>query len=78
MSSLGFSEYTESNNSNGSGNSKINNRRNGGGGGSGGNGIRNRTLKIPRNQESSERGLLQSPNGSIFVIYPTDGTIRGL
>lgn len=78
MSSLGFSEYTESNNSNGSGNSKINNRRNGGGGGGGGNGIRNRTLKIPRNQESPERGLLQSPNGSISGINNENGTNGGI
>jgi len=86
MSSLGFSEYTESNNNNGSGNSKINNRRNGGGGGGGGNGgnggngggIRNRTLKIPRNQESSERGLLQSPNGSISGITNENGTNGGI
>ncbi len=81
MSSLGFSEYTESNNSNGSGNSKINNRRNGGSGagsGGSGNGIRNRTLKIPRNQESSERGLLQSSNGSISGINNENGTNGGM
>ena len=48
MTSLGFSEYAESNNSE----PKNNIRRNGGGGGGGGIGGRqNRTLKIPRNHE---------------------------
>lgn len=45
MTSLGFSEYTESNNN--SNEPKSNIRRNGGNGG----GLKNRTLKIPRNQE---------------------------
>ena len=77
MSSLGFSEYAESGNlnnnnnngninGNGNGNGKLYNRRNGTGTG-------NRTLKIPRNHNqstnegiggSTERGLLQSPNGN--------------
>ena len=65
MTSLGFSEYAESNNDssrpgngngNGNGNGKIYNRRNGG----------NRTLKIPRTNET-ERGLLQSPNGGAIT-----------
>jgi hypothetical protein len=48
MTSLGFSEYAESGNTNNE--PKNNIRRNGGGGGVGG--VRqNRTLKIPRNQE---------------------------
>jgi len=46
MTSLGFSEYTESNNNNNE--PKNNIRRNGGGGG----GLKNRTLKIPRNQDT--------------------------
>jgi len=64
MTSLGFSEYTESNNDNTkNGNSKIYNRRAGGS---------NRTLKIPRNTNiAPERGLLQSPNGAISGI-PND------
>jgi hypothetical protein len=71
MTSLGFSDYTESNNDstkngngngNGNGNSKIYNRRNAPSNG-------NRTLKIPRNNEvAPERGLLQSPNGAISGI----------
>jgi hypothetical protein len=60
MTSLGFSEYsveTNENTRNGNTNGKIYNRRNGGGG--------NRTLKIPRNNETNggsgmEKGLLQS------------------
>jgi hypothetical protein len=70
MSSLGFSEYTESgnlNNNNGNGNGKIYNRRNG-----------NRTLKIPRNQnanDSPERGLLQSANGN---VSNENGTNQGM
>jgi hypothetical protein len=68
MTSLGFSEYAESNNEssrpgNGNGNGKIYNRRNGGGGGGGGG---NRTLKIPRANDT-ERGLLQSPNGGAIT-----------
>lgn len=47
MTSLGFSEYAESNNNNN--NDPKNNIRRGGGGGSG---RQNRTLKIPRNQET--------------------------
>jgi hypothetical protein len=47
MTSLGFSEYTESNNNN---EPKNNIRRNGASGGGGG--LKNRTLKIPRNQET--------------------------
>ena len=67
MTSLGFSEYAESNNDssrtgNGNGNGKIYNRRNGGGGG----GSSNRTLKIPRTNDT-ERGLLQSPNGGAIT-----------
>ena len=69
MTSLGFSEYSADNNNdntrNGNGNGKIYNRRNGGGGGGGS----NRTLKIPRGNESNggsgperERGLLQAPS----------------
>jgi len=62
MTSLGFSDYTETSNNDNSrpGNGKIYNRRNGG----------NRTLKIPRNNDATagpqapERGLLQSPNGT--------------
>jgi len=66
MTSLGFSDYAESNNDssrpgNGNGNGKIYNRRNGGGNGNG-----NRTLKIPRTNET-ERGLLQSPNGGAIT-----------
>ena len=65
MTSLGFSEYAETSNNdnsrpgngNGNGNGKIYNRRNGGG---------NRTLKIPRTNET-ERGLLQSPNGGAIT-----------
>jgi hypothetical protein len=72
MSSLGFSEYTESgnlNNNNGNGNGKIYNRRNG-----------NRTLKIPRNQihtanDIPERGLLQSANGN---VSNENGTNQGM
>jgi hypothetical protein len=45
MTSLGFSEYAESSNNN---EPKNNIRRNGVGGGGG---LKNRTLKIPRNQE---------------------------
>jgi len=47
MTSLGFSEYAESNNNNNN-EPKSNIRRGGGGGG----GLKNRTLKIPRNQET--------------------------
>lgn len=55
MTSLGFSEYAETNNDNsragnGNGNGKIYNRRNGG----------NRTLKIPRTMNAST--TLQAPN----------------
>jgi hypothetical protein len=62
MTSLGFSEYAETSNNdnsrpgNGNGNGKIYNRRNGG----------NRTLKIPRANDT-ERGLLQSPNGGAIT-----------
>jgi hypothetical protein len=71
MTSLGFSEYAESNNDSsrpGNGNGKIYNRRNGG----------NRTLKIPRTATSApgsepERGLLQSPNGAITGISNENG-----
>jgi hypothetical protein len=48
MTSLGFSEYAESNN-----NEPKNNRRSGGGSGGGIGGRQNRTLKIPRNHELS-------------------------
>lgn len=51
MTSLGFSEYAESNNNNNN-DPKSNIRRGGGGGGGGGGGRQNRTLKIPRNQET--------------------------
>jgi len=64
MTSLGFSDYAESNNDSsrpGNGNGKIYNRRNGGGNGNG-----NRTLKIPRTNDT-ERGLLQSPNGGAIT-----------
>jgi hypothetical protein len=73
MTSLGFSEYAESNNErhgNGNGNGKIYNRRNGGGGG-------NRTLKIPRTNDT-ERGLLQSPNGAITGITNENGNNGGV
>ena len=78
MTSLGFSEYAESNNDsskpgNGNGNGKIYNRRNGGG---------NRTLKIPRTNDAAatapERGLLQSPNGSITGISNENGNNGGV
>ncbi len=75
MTSLGFSDYTESNNDNtkngnGNGNSKIYNRRSGGS---------NRTLKIPRNTEvAPERGLLQSPNGAISGISNDSGKNDGV
>jgi hypothetical protein len=79
MTSLGFSDYTESNNDstrngngNGNGNSKIYNRRNGTNNG-------NRTLKIPRNTDvAPERGLLQSPNGSISGITNENGNNDGV
>ena len=78
MTSLGFSEYAESNNDsskpgngNGNGNGKIYNRRNGGGGGG------NRTLKIPRTNDT-ERGLLQSPNGAISGISNENGNNGGV
>jgi len=48
MTSLGFSEYAETNS-----NEPKNNRRNGGGSGGGIGGRQNRTLKIPRNHELS-------------------------
>jgi len=48
MTSLGFSEYAESNS-----NEPKNNRRNNGGSGGGIGGRQNRTLKIPRNHELS-------------------------
>jgi hypothetical protein len=78
MTSLGFSDYTESNNDNtkngngnGNGNSKIYNRRNAPSNG-------NRTLKIPRNNEvAPERGLLQSPNGAISGITNDTGNNDG-
>ena len=84
MSSLGFSEYAESgnlnnnNNGNGNGNGKLYNRRNGNGNSTG-----NRTLKIPRNQnqsqnESPERGLLQSSNGNLTGITNENGTNQGM
>ena len=74
MTSLGFSEYAESNNESskpGNGNGKIYNRRNGGGGGG------NRTLKIPRTNDT-ERGLLQSPNGAISGISNENGNNGGV
>jgi hypothetical protein len=76
MTSLGFSEYTESNNDstrngNGNGNGKIYNRRNASNNG-------NRTLKIPRNTDiTPERGLLQSPNGAISGITNENGNNHG-
>lgn len=86
MSSLGFSEYSADNSNNdntrnGNGNGKLYNRRNGGGsgGGGGGGGGSNRTLKIPRNTESgAERGLLQSPNGTITGITNENGNNSGV
>jgi hypothetical protein len=54
MTSLGFSEYAESNNNNNE--PKNNVRRNGGSGGSGGGGLKNRTLKIPRNHHEPTTG----------------------
>jgi hypothetical protein len=72
MTSLGFSDYTESNNDNNNKNSKIYNRRNGPNNG-------NRTLKIPRNSDSTqERGLLQSPNGAISSISNDHGNNSGV
>ena len=77
MTSLGFSDYTESNNDstrngNGNGNSKIYNRRNGHSNG-------NRTLKIPRNTDiAPERGLLQSPDGAISGITNENGNNDGV
>jgi hypothetical protein len=77
MTSLGFSEYAESNNDSsrpGNGNGKIYNRRNGG----------NRTLKIPRTNDAataaatSERGLLQSPNGATTGISNENGNNSGI
>ena len=77
MTSLGFSEYAESNNDSsrpGNGNGKIYNRRNGG----------NRTLKIPRTNDTAasapghERGLLQSPNGAITGISNENGNNSGI
>ena len=63
MTSLGFSEYAESNS-----NEPKNNRRNGGSsGGSGGSGIggrQNRTLKIPRNHELSNTEASASASAS--------------
>ena len=56
MTSLGFSEYAESTNNN---ELKNNIRRNGASGGGGG--LKNRTLKIPRNQETVQQS--QSANG---------------
>jgi hypothetical protein len=93
MSSLGFSEYAESGNlnnnnvngnGNGNGHGKIYNRRNGNGTGTGSG---NRTLKIPRNHNqsttegiggSTERGLLQSPNGNDTGISNENGTNQGM
>lgn len=78
MTSLGFSEYSADNSNNdntrnGNGNGKLYNRRSGGGGSS------NRTLKIPRNTESgTERGLLQSPNGTITGITNENGNNSGV
>ena len=75
MTSLGFSEYTESNNDssrNGNGNGKIYNRRNASNNG-------NRTLKIPRTTDiTPERGLLQSPNGAISGITNENGNNDGV
>jgi hypothetical protein len=79
MTSLGFSDYTESNNDsanngnvNGNKNSKIYNRRNGANNG-------NRTLKIPRNTDiAPERGLLQSPDGAISGITNENGSNDGV
>jgi len=82
MTSLGFSEYSADNSNNdntrnGNGNGKLYNRRSGGGGGGGGSS--NRTLKIPRNTESgTERGLLQSPNGTITGITNENGNNSGV
>ena len=75
MTSLGFSEYTESNNDssrNGNGHGKIYNRRNATNNG-------NRTLKIPRTTDiTPERGLLQSPNGAISGITNENGNNDGV
>jgi hypothetical protein len=78
MTSLGFSEYTETTNDSsrpGNGNGKIYHRRNGG----------NRTLKIPRTSAPGpgpgpgpERGLLQSPNGAITGITNENGNNNGI
>ena len=63
MTSLGFSEYAETSNNDNSrpGNGKIYNRRNGGGGGGG-----NRTLKIPRNNDTAvaSQHAPSLPNGT--------------
>ena len=72
MTSLGFSEYTESNDNSNNKNSKIYNRRNGTNNG-------NRTLKIPRNTDTvPEKGLLQSPNGAISSISNDSGKGDGV
>jgi len=84
MTSLGFSEYSADNSNNdntrnGNGNGKLYNRRNGGGSGGGSSSGSNRTLKIPRNTESgTERGLLQSPNGTITGITNENGNNSGV
>ena len=59
MTSLGFSEYAESNS-----NEPKNNRRNGGGSGGVIGGRQNRTLKIPRNHELSNTEASASASGS--------------
>jgi hypothetical protein len=71
MTSLGFSEYTETNDNNNK-NAKIYNRRNGSNNG-------NRTLKIPRNIDTApERGLLQSPSGAVSSIPNDNGKSDGV
>jgi len=64
MTSLGFSEYAESNSSNNEPKNNIRGRNVGGGGGTAGR--QNRTLKIPRNQE-----LLKNTNES-FANPPNE------
>jgi hypothetical protein len=66
MTSLGFSEYAESNNNNNN-DPKSNIRRGGGGGG----GRQNRTLKIPRNQEtitSNDNSASASSNDTTTTV----------
>ena len=67
MTSLGFSEYAESNNNNNN-DPKNNNRRGG---------LKNRTLKIPRNQETiTSNGELTSSANDNMVAAAADAAGR--